>query len=70
MSNTEVIRELCEIIKAQDRVICAQSEALEQLGAIVMEEEKAALAQRCELLEGIEQVSAVMPLEEGGEPDE
>lgn len=38
MSNWETIRELC--------IIKAQSEALAQVGAVVMEEEKAAVAER------------------------
>lgn len=46
MSNWETIRELCAICEAQNNIIKAQSEALAQVGAVVMEEEKAAVAER------------------------
>ena len=46
MSNWETIRELCAICEAQNNIIKARSEALAQVGAVVMEEEKAAVAER------------------------
>lgn len=46
MDNWETIRELCAICEAQNSIIKAQSDALNQMGAIVMEEEKAAVAAR------------------------
>ena len=40
MSNLEIIEELCRICEAQSFIIKAQAEALEQVGAVVMEEER------------------------------
>ena len=42
MNSWETIRELCAICEAQNNIIKAQSDALAQVGAVVMEEEKAA----------------------------
>ena len=41
MSHLQTIEELCRICEAQSRIIKAQAEALEQLGAVVVEEERA-----------------------------
>ena len=41
MSNLQIIEELCRICEAQSFIIKAQAEALEQVGAVVMEEERA-----------------------------
>lgn len=41
MSNLETIKKLCEIAELQNRIIQAQASALEQLGAAVMEDERA-----------------------------
>lgn len=41
MSNLQIIEELCRICEAQSYIIKAQAEALEQVGAVVMEEERA-----------------------------
>lgn len=46
MNNWETIRELCAICEAQNNIIKAQSDALAQLGAVVMEEERIAVAER------------------------
>lgn len=46
MSSWEIIRELCAICELQNNVIRAQSEALAQVGAAVVEEEKAEIAER------------------------
>lgn len=46
MDNSEIIHELCAICEAQNRIIQAQSDALGQLGAMVMEEEKAMVTER------------------------
>ena len=40
MSNLQIIEELCRICEAQSFIIKAQAEALEQVGAVVMEEEQ------------------------------
>ena len=42
MSNLQIIERQHEIIHAQNDIIRAQAQALEQLGAVVMEEERAA----------------------------
>ena len=39
MSNLELISELCEIVRRQSNIIDAQAESLEQLGAVVMQQE-------------------------------
>lgn len=52
MDNLETIRELCTICEMQNNIIRAQSDALSQLGAMVMEEEKAAVAERYAMLVG------------------
>lgn len=41
MSNLQIIDELCRICEAQSFIIKAQAEALEQVGAVAMEEERA-----------------------------
>ena len=41
MSNLQIIEELCRICEAQSFIIKAQAEALEQVGAAAMEEERA-----------------------------
>lgn len=41
MSNLQIIEELCRICEAQSFIIKAQAEALAQMGASVMEEERA-----------------------------
>lgn len=40
MSNLQIIEELCRICAAQNTIIKAQADALEQVGAVVMEEER------------------------------
>lgn len=41
VSNLQIIEELCRICEAQSFIIKAQADALEQVGAVVMEEERA-----------------------------
>lgn len=41
MSNLKIIEELCGICSIQNKIIEAQSAALEQMGATLMENEKA-----------------------------
>lgn len=41
MSNLQIIEELCRICEAQSFIIKAQASALAQVGAVVMEEERA-----------------------------
>ena len=41
MSNLQIIEELCHICEAQSFIIKAQADALAQVGAVVMEEERA-----------------------------
>ena len=45
MSNLQVIEELCGIVQLQAKIIKAQSDALEQLGSVTMEEEIAEAAE-------------------------
>lgn len=52
MSDNETVRELCAICEMQNGIIRAQSDALAQVGAVVMEEEKAAAAERYSALLG------------------
>ncbi len=52
MSNLQIIEEQCRIIELQNRIITAQAAALEQVGAIVMEEERAEAARAYERLIG------------------
>lgn len=52
MNSWETIRELCAICEAQNNIIKAQSDALAQVGAVVMEEEKAAVAEHYALFLG------------------
>jgi len=40
MNKLQVIDELCRICSMQARIIAEQAKALEQLGAVVMEEER------------------------------
>lgn len=61
MNNLETIKELCIICEMQNNIIRAQSDVLNQLGAMVMEEEKAAVAERYALLVGSSE-----PFEEEG----
>ena len=46
MSNADILREMTCIIAALCRIIVAQDTSLEQLGAVTMEEEKAAVAKK------------------------
>ena len=41
MSDIQIKEELCRICEIQSRIIKAQAEALAQMGAVVMEEERA-----------------------------
>ena len=52
MSDNETVRELCAICEMQNNIIRAQSDALTQVGAFVMEEEKATVAERSTALLG------------------
>lgn len=46
MNNLQLVEELCGICEQQSRIILAQAAALEQVGAVVMEEERAAVKQK------------------------
>ena len=41
MSNLQIIEELCRICEALNHIVKVQADALAQLGAVVMEEERA-----------------------------
>lgn len=44
MSDLQVIEELCRICEALNHIVKVQASALAQLGAVVLEEERAAVA--------------------------
>lgn len=46
MNQNEIVKELCAICEMQNNIIRAQSDALAQVGAVVMEEEKAVASKR------------------------
>lgn len=52
MSNLQMIEELCGIVQLQAKIIKAQSEALEQLGAETMADEIAQAEERASRLCG------------------
>lgn len=52
MSNLQIIEELCGICDMQANIIREQAAALEQLGAVAMEEERAAADRRMTALLG------------------
>ena len=52
MRDLRIIEELCGICADMVRIISAQAVALEQLGAVCMEEERAAITQRLAPLVG------------------
>lgn len=66
MSNLQIIEAQHEIIEAQNRIIKAQAEALAQLNAVVMEEERAAVNARYKGLLGANEVPDNFD-QEGGE---
>lgn len=55
MSHLEIIQELCGICAAQNEIILAQTAALAQMGAVVMEEKRAAVAVRFNALIGADE---------------
>lgn len=52
VSNLQIIEELCRICEAQSGIIKAQADALAQVGAVVMEEERADMACSLSVLVG------------------
>lgn len=52
MSNLQIIEQQYEIIRQQNEIIRAQAEALEQLGAVCMEEKRAQVKQQYDWLLG------------------
>lgn len=56
MSNLQIIEELCRICEAQNFIIKAQAEALAQVGAVVMEEERADVSRSLTALIGHDEV--------------
>lgn len=71
MSNLQIIEELCRICEAQSFIIKAQADALAQVGAVVMEEERADVGMAFTALighdEAPDEAEAEMP-ERGGCP--
>ena len=64
MSNLEIIERQHEIIHAQNDIIRAQAQALAQVGALVMEEERAAAWAKYESLLGAEEWPDTKPKKE------
>ena len=56
VSNLEVIEELCRICEAQNFIIKAQADALAQVGAVLMEEERAVVGRALTTLIGHDEV--------------
>jgi len=56
VSNLQIIEELCRICEAQSFIIKAQAEALAQVGAVVMEEERADVGRALTALIGNDEV--------------
>lgn len=56
MSNLQIIAELCRICEAQSYIIKAQADALAQVGAVVMEEERADVGRALAALIGRDEV--------------
>lgn len=48
----ETIKELCSVCKRQSRIIEAQADALAQLGAVILEEERLAIKKECDKIIG------------------
>ena len=70
MSNLQIIEELCRICEAQSFIIKAQAEALEQVGAVVMEEERADVDRALTALIGHDEIpNDVDALAEAAEKD-
>lgn len=67
MSNLQIIEELCNICSMQSRIIKEQSAALAQIGAVIMEDEKAEAERRLTALIGHDEAPDDFADEEGGE---
>ena len=52
MKNIQIIQALCEIVEAQNAIIRAQADSLNQVGAMCMEEETAAAEEKYNRLLG------------------
>lgn len=61
MSSIQTIEELCHICQAQSFIIKAQAEALAQVGAAVMEEERADVGRALTALIGHDEVPDDVP---------
>lgn len=60
VSNLQIIEELCRICEAQRFIIKAQADALEQVGAVVMEEERADVGRALNALIGHDEAPDVV----------
>lgn len=56
VSNLQIIEEMCRICEAQSFIIKAQAESLAQMGAVVMEEERADVSRALTALIGHDEV--------------
>ena len=55
MSNFQIIEELCRICKTQNHIIKVQADALAQVGAAVLEDERAGVRNALTALLGAEE---------------
>ena len=56
VSNLQIIEELCRICEAQNYIIKAQADALAQVGAVVLEEERADVGRALTALIGRDEI--------------
>lgn len=67
MSNLQIIEELCRICEAQSFIIKAQASALAQVGAVVMEEERADVSRALTALIGHDETPDNLAVPDEGE---
>lgn len=66
-SNLQIIEELCRICEAQSFIIKAQASALAQVGAVVMEEERADVSRALTALIGHDETPDHLAVPDEGE---
>lgn len=66
MSNPQIIEELCNICAALNHIVKVQSDALAQMGAVVMEEERAEVGRALTALIGHDEGPDPEPIHGGG----
>lgn len=66
MSNLQIIEELCNICAALNYIVKVQADALDQLGAVVMEEERSDVGRALTALIGHDEAQDPEPIYGGG----